>query len=145
MTSSNRLFGYISTIYTANAQRPIFRLQRKDHFATVNPLILYLLQIDQLFHHWKSSHYLLTVLTKLYDTFKSHIPKHFDVLYGYCAKANFLGTAQPSFCYCASTNYFSTAIDQLFHQWKSSNYLLTVHRKLYDTFKSHIPKHFDHL
>ena len=34
------------------------------------------------------------------------------------------------FSYCASLNYSSTANRKIFHEWKSSKYLLTVHRKI---------------
>jgi len=86
MTSSNRLFGIISTIYTANTQRPIFWLLRNNPFATAHLPIIYLLQIDQLFHRWISSNHFLLRIEILYDTYESPIRKHFDDLYDYCAK-----------------------------------------------------------
>jgi len=55
MTTSNRLFGNISTIYMATAQSTIFWLLCIYHLATAHHPIIYLLQIDQLFHDWKSS------------------------------------------------------------------------------------------
>jgi len=89
MTTSNRLFENISTIYMAIAQSTIFWLVRIYHLATAHHPIMYLLQIDQLFQHWKSSKYLITVHRKLYDNLKSPIWKHFDDLYSYGAKPNF--------------------------------------------------------
>jgi len=65
MTTSNRLFGNISTIYMATAQSPVSRLLRIYYLPTTNIPIIYLLQIEQLFHNWKSSEYLLTVHWKI--------------------------------------------------------------------------------
>jgi len=65
MTPSNRLFGKISTIYMSTEQSPIFLLLRVYNFTTAHLPIIYLLQIDQLLHHWKSSKYLITVHTKM--------------------------------------------------------------------------------
>ena len=84
MTTSNRLFGNISTIYMATAQNPIFWLLRIYYFATANIPIIYLLQIEQLFQQWKLSKYLITVHRKIvYDNFKLPIWKYFDDIYGY--------------------------------------------------------------
>ena len=44
-----------STIYMASAQSSIFGLLRNFDFATENLQINYELQIDKLFHDWKSS------------------------------------------------------------------------------------------
>jgi len=60
MATSNRLFGNVSTIYMATAQKPIFWLLRIHHLATAHHPIIYLLQIDQLFHHWNSSIYFIS-------------------------------------------------------------------------------------
>jgi len=65
MTTSNRLYGNISTIYMATAQGPVFRLLRIYYLPTTNIPIIYLLQIEQLFQNWKSSEYLLTVHRKI--------------------------------------------------------------------------------
>jgi len=119
MTTSNCLFGKISTIYMASTQSPTFRLLRIYHFATAHLPIICLLQIDQLFHHWKSSKYLLLCIEKLYDI-KSPIWKYFEDLYGYCANPNFLATAQHAiilllrifqlFDHSKSTYYFTSGI-----------------------------------
>ena len=61
----------VSTIYMATAQNPNFLLLRIYHFAPAHLPILYLVQIDQLFHHCKSSKYWLLCIEKLYDNFKS--------------------------------------------------------------------------
>jgi len=65
MKTSNRLFGNISTIYMATAQSTIFWILRIYHLATAHHPIIFLLQIDQLFHHWKSSKYLITEHRKI--------------------------------------------------------------------------------
>jgi len=109
MTTSNRLFGNISTIYTATAQ---------SQFLGYCASIIWLLRISQLFMHCISKNYFTTgnrlhncllCIEKLYDYFKSPIWKHINDLYGYCAKHNFLATVHLSFSYCASPNYLSTA------------------------------------
>jgi len=61
MTTSNRLFGNVSTFYMATAQSQIYSLLRIYHFATAHLPIIYVVQIDQLFHRWKSSKYSITV------------------------------------------------------------------------------------
>ena len=55
MTTSNCLFGNISTIYTATAKSQIFRLLRIYHCASAHLQIIYVQQIDKLFQGWKSS------------------------------------------------------------------------------------------
>ena len=132
MTTSNRLFRNISTIYIATAQSQIFWLLRIHNFATAYLTIIYLLQIDQLFHHWKSSNYLITPHWKI--VWQLHIAylETFRRIIWLRRKAQFFG-------YCASYNYFPTAylpiicllqIDQLFHHRKSSKYLVNLHRKI---------------
>jgi len=49
----------------ATAQSAIFWLLRIYHFATSHFPIIYLLQIDELFHHSKWSKYLITVHRKM--------------------------------------------------------------------------------
>ena len=128
MTNSNCLFGNISTFYMASAQSLIFWLLR----------IIFPLHISQLFVYRKSTNYFTTgnrlnisllCTENLYDKFKLPIWKHFDDLYGFCAKPNFL----------AAAHHFPTAylpiicllqIDQLFHHRKSSKYLVNLHRKI---------------
>jgi len=51
-------------IQMATAQSPISRLLRIYYFPTANIPIIYLLQIEQLFQHCKSSKYLITVQIK---------------------------------------------------------------------------------
>jgi len=60
MTTSNRLFRNISTIYKATAQSSILWLLRINNFATADIPIIYLQQIGQIFH-WKLSKYLITL------------------------------------------------------------------------------------
>ena len=117
-------------MYMATAQSTIFWQLRIYHSATAHHQIIYLLQIDQLFHHCESSKYLITVHRKI--LWKLQIPYfiYINDFYCYCAKHNFLATAHLSFSYCASPNYSSTANRKIFHQLKSSKYLLTVHRKI---------------
>jgi len=57
VATSNRLFGNIYTIYIATTQSTFFWLLRIYHFANAHHPIIYLQQIDKLFHHWKSSKY----------------------------------------------------------------------------------------
>ena len=122
MTTSNRLFGNISTIYVPTAQKPNF-------FTTAHHTNILLLRISQIFVYCKSANYLKTgnrlhiwllSVEKLYDNFKSPISKHFSDLYGYCANPIF---------WLLRIYYFPTAnisilyllkIEQLFQQWKSS-------------------------
>ena len=85
-----------------------------NYFLTAHLTINSLLQIDQLFHHWKSSNYLLTLRRNIVWHFQIAYLKHFDDLYDYCAKPNFLATAHHTiiflicisklFVYCKSTN-----------------------------------------
>jgi len=65
MTTSNRLFGNISTIHMGTALSPIFWLLRIYSFATAHLPIIYLPQIDQITHHWKWSKFLITVHRKM--------------------------------------------------------------------------------
>jgi len=52
-------------IFMATAQNPIFSLLRIYYFVSANLPIIYLLQIDQLFHQWESSKHLITVHRKI--------------------------------------------------------------------------------
>jgi len=92
--------------------------------------IIFLLRISQLIVYCKSTNYFtkgnrlnicLLCIEKLYDTFKSLIRKHFDDLYDYCAKPNFLSTAH-------HTNNFLLRISQLFVYCKSNNSSTTGNR-----------------
>jgi len=103
--------------------------------ATAHSPIFCLLRIIQLFSHCASPNYVYCKSTNyfttgnrqnicllcvqiLYDTFTSPILKHFNDLYDYCAKHNFLAIAHHTiifllrisqlFVYCKSTNYFTT-------------------------------------
>jgi len=55
MTTSYCLFGNISTTFVASAQSPIFRLLQIYDFPTAHLPVIYELQIDKLYHDWKSS------------------------------------------------------------------------------------------
>ena len=131
MTTSNRLFWNIRTIYSYYA--------KPNFLDPAHRTIILLVRIFQLFVYCKSTNYFTTgnrlnicllCIEILYDYFKSPIRKHFNDFYGYCG-FQFFG-------YYASYNYFPTArlpiiclpqIDQLFHHSKSSKYLVTVHWK----------------
>ena len=118
MTTSNRQFGNISTIYMSTA---------KDQFFGFCATIILLLRISILFAYCKSTNFFtngnclnicLLCIEKLYGTFRSPIRKYFDDLYDYCAKPNFLSTAHHTIIfllhisqlsvYCKSANYFTT-------------------------------------
>jgi hypothetical protein len=49
----------------ATAQSTIFWALRIYHLDTAHHTIIFLLQIEQLFHHWKSSKYLITEHRKI--------------------------------------------------------------------------------
>ena len=140
MTNSNRLFGNVSTIYMATVQSPIFWLMR----------------ISQLFIYCKSTNYFTTgnrlnisllCTEKFYDKLQLPIYKHFDDLYGFCAKPNFLDAAHHTiifplhisqlFVYCKSTNYFTTG--------NRLNVWLNCREKLNNNFKPPIWKRFNDL
>ena len=132
MTTSNRLFGNVSTIYMATAQSPIFWLMRIYHFATAHLPVISLVQIDQIFHYCKSSKCLITVHRKILWQFQIAYLEIFLRFIWLLLKAQF-------FSYCASYNQFATShlpnicllqIDKLFPHWKSSTYLVTVSRKI---------------
>ena len=116
----------------ATAQSRIFTLLRIYYFPTANIPIIYLLQIEQLLQHWKSSKYLITLHRKIEWQLQIAYLELIQRCIWLLRKAQFFG-------YCASYNYFPTAhlpiiclpqIYQLFHHRKSSKYLLTVHRKI---------------
>ena len=120
MTTSNRLFGNLSTIYMATVQSPIFWLLRIYHFATAHLPSIYLLQIDQLFHNWESSKYLITVHWKILTTSNR--------LFRNISTIN-MATARSPILWPLRIHNFATAhlpiiyvlqIDKLFHDWKSS-------------------------
>jgi len=132
MTNSNRLFGNASRFYTVTAQRQIFWLLRIYYFATAHLPMIYLLQIDQLFHHWESSKYLIAVKRKFVWQLQIAYLEIFRRFIWLLRKAQFFG-------YCASYNHFATShlpnisllqIDKLFQHWKSSIYLVTVRSKI---------------
>ena len=113
-------------------QSPIFLLLRVYNFTTAHLPIIYLLQIDQLLHHWKSSKYLITVHTKMALQLQIVYFEIFRRFIRLLCKAKF-------FWSCAPYYYFSSPhlsiiclpqIDQLFHHSKSSKYLVTVHWKV---------------
>ena len=147
MATSNRLFGNKSTISMATTQSKIFWLLRIYHFATAHHPIIYLLQIDQLFHHWKLSQYFITLRWKV--VWQLHIA-NFDTFRRFIwllRKAQFLG-------YCALYNYIPMHISQLyvycksrkhFTNWNRLNICLLCIEKLYDNFKSPIWKYFEYL
>jgi len=146
MTTSNRLFRNVSTIYMAVARSPIFWLMRIYHFATANLPVIYLVQIDHLFHHCKSSKYLITVHRKIVWQFQiaySEIFLRFIWLlrkaqfFGYCASIILLLRISQIFVYCKSTNYFNTG--------NRLNIWLLCIGKVYDNFKSPIKKYLDDL
>ena len=104
-----------------------------------------LLQIDQIFHHWKSSKYLITLnwkILKLRIAFL-HIFRRFIWLldkaqfFGYCASIILQLRIPQLFIYCKSTNYFTTG--NRLYIW-----LLCI-EKLYDNFTLPIWKHFEDL
>jgi len=120
----NDLYGYCA--------KQTFWLLRIYHFANAHLPIIYVMQIDKIFHHWKSSKYLITLHWKI--VWQLHIAylEIFRQFLRLLFKAQFFG-------YCASYNYFTTAhlpincplqIDQLFHHRKSSKHLVNLHRKI---------------
>jgi hypothetical protein len=132
MTTSNSVFGNISRIYIVTAQSPIFSLLRVYHFATAHLPIINLVQIDQIFRHWESSKYLITlhrkIVWQLLIAYLEIIQRFIFLL----RKAQF-------FRYCASYIHFVTAhlsnicllqIDKLFQHWKSFTYSVTVRRRI---------------
>ena len=116
----------------ATAQTKIFWLLRIYHLATAHLPIIYLLQIELLFHHWKSSKYVITLHWKILCQLHIAYLETFRRFIWLLRKNQFFG-------YSASYNYSPTAhlliicllkIEQLFHHWKSSKYLITLHRKI---------------
>ena len=115
----------------ATAQSQIYSLLRIYHFATAHLPIIYVVQIDQLFHRWKSSKYSITVHRRIVwlqiayletiQTFMSLLRK--AQFFGYCAPYNYFPTTDPPIIHLLQ-------IDKIFHKSKSSKYLLTVHRKI---------------
>ena len=115
----------LSTIYMATAQKNNF-------LATAHHKIICLLQIEQLFQKLNSSKYLLTVHWRIVWLLQIAYSETFRRFKWLLRKVQFL-------VYCASHIYFATAhlpiiyllqIDQLFHHWKLSKYLITEHRKI---------------
>ena len=110
MTNSNRLFGNTSTINMATAQRQIFRLLRIYYFPTAHLQIIYLLQIDQIFHHWKSSKYWLLCIENCMTTSNRLFGNISTIYMSTAQKPIFLLLRNIQlFCYSASHYYLSTA------------------------------------
>ena len=137
---------YVWMIFMATAQNPIFSLLRNYYFASANLPIIYLVQIDQLFHHWDSSKHFITVHRKIVWQL---LIAYLEIFQGFIL---LLRKAQ-IFRYCASI-ILLLRISKLFMKWKSTNYFTTANRlhnsllcieKLYDNFKSPIWKYFDDL
>ena len=116
-------------------------LLRKYQFLGHCASIVLLLRFSQLFMNCKSTNYFTTgnrlhnwllCIEKMYDNFKSPIWKYFKHLNSYCAKPNFLATAHHTIIFLLRISQFFCLqqIEKIFHQWKSSIYLLTVHRKI---------------
>ena len=148
MTPTNRLFGNISKIYMTTSQSQLFGYCASyNYFPTTHLPIIWLLHIDQLLHHWKSSKYLVTVNKKIVWKLRIAYLETFQRLIWLLRKAQFLAIAHHTiilllritqiFVYCKSTNYFNTG--NLLHIW-----LLYV-EKLYDNFKSPFWKHINNL
>ena len=132
MATLNCLFANVSTINLATVQSPIFSLLRIYHSVTAHIPVIYVVQIDQLFHHWETSKYLITVHRKILWKLQIAYLEIFRRLIWLLCKAQFFG-------YCASYNHFATAhlpnvcllqIDKQFQHWKSSTLLFTVRRKI---------------
>jgi len=146
-TTSNLLFGNISTIYMASAQSPIFWLLRIYHLPTEHLPVIYIVQIDQLFHHCEWSNYLIIVHRKIVWQHKIAYLEIFRQFILLLPKRNFLATPHHTiilllrisqiFVYSKSTNYFNTG--NLPHIW-----LLCV-EILYGNFKSPIWKYIKDL
>jgi hypothetical protein len=146
MWTSNRLFGNISMIQMATAQSQIFRLLRIYYFSTANIPIIYLLQIEQLFQHCKSSKYLITVNRNIlwqlqiayFEIFRRFIWQLRKAQFcGHCASIILLLRISHLFMYCKSANYFTTGN-------RLHNCLLWI-EKLYDNLKSLIWKYINDL
>ena len=105
-----KLFGNISTIYIATPQKHNFWLLRIYHLVTAHLLIIYLLQIDQLFHHWKSSKYLITlhwkILWQLHIAYLETIRRFISLL----RKAQFLGYYASMILLLRISNYSKTCL-----------------------------------
>jgi len=102
------------------------------YFAIAHLPIIYLLQIDKLFHHWKSYIYLIIAHRKIVWQLQIAYLEIFRRFICLLRKDQFFG-------YCASYNYFATAqlpivclpqIDKLLQHWKSPKYFVTVHIKI---------------
>ena len=147
MTTSNRLFGNISTIYMATTQCTIFGLLRiTQSFCYSHLPNICLLQIDKLFQHWKPSTYSVTVRRKFVwqlqiaylEIFRRFIWLLRKAQFlGYCASITFLLQIYQLFIYCKSSNYFKTG--------NHLNICLLCIDKLYYNIKSSIWKRFNDL
>jgi len=102
------------------------------HLATSHLPIIYLVQIDQLYHHCEWSKYLITVHRKIVWQLKITYLQIFRQFIWLLRKAQFFG-------YCAPYNHFATShlpniclqqTDKLLQHWKFSTYLVTVRRKI---------------
>ena len=151
MTTSNRLFRNIWTIYMATAQSPIFLLLR------ITQLLMYC-KSTIYFTTGNRFHNCLLCIEKLYDKFKSRtcIEKFMwtsNRLFGNISMIQMASAQSPILGYCASI-IFLLRISLLFLYCKSSNYFNTANRliisllcieKFYDNLKSSISKYFDDL
>jgi hypothetical protein len=133
----------VSKFYIATAQRPIFWLLRMYHLATAHLPIIYLEQIDQLYHHCECFKYLITVHRKIVWQLKIASLEIFRQFIWLLRKAQF-------FHYCASYNHLVLRISQIFVYFKSTNYFNTgnlLHIRLlyvellYENFKLPILKY----
>ena len=133
-----KIVSQLQIAYLETYQRFIWQLHKAQFFGYCGTII-YIRRITQLFTYCKLNNYFTTgnrlniwllCINKLYDNLKSHIWKHFEDLYSFCAKPNFYATAHLSFCYCESPKFYVLQIDKLFHASKSSTYLFTVHTKI---------------
>ena len=148
-----KLLWQIQIAYLETFRRFISHLRKAQFLGFCSSMIL-LLRISQLFMNCKLTNYFRTgnrlhhwllCIENSYDKFKSPIWKHFQHLYGYCAKPNFSATAHHKiifllhisqlFVYCKSTKYFTNG--------NHLNIWLLCIEKLYTNFKSPISKHID--
>jgi len=115
----NDFYGYCA--------KPNFSLVRIYYFASANLPIIYLVQIEKLFHHWESSKHLITVLRKFFDNFYSPIWKYYKDLHCYCAKPIFSLLRIYHFATAHLPIINLVQIDQICHDWESSKYLITFY------------------
>ena len=148
MTSSNRLFGNISTIYIATAQSPIFWLLRiirsfrycasLKYLSPANQQIISTLEIVYLFGYCAQKN--CTTSNCYLETFRRFIWLLRKAQFlGYCASPNYLCTANRQIIsrleivyiivYCAQTNFVATS-NRLFGNI-STNYMATTQSTIF--------------